>query len=270
MQPVSRATRLVLVGSAADLEIAKSIIADTDVPQPMVRIEAGLYEVAEESIDDTGFAPAVSGEISFTVPAGTGVSLPAGQVGRKATSITSTLKALVTSKKAKLLAEPNISAINNEDASIFIGDLIRFRGSTFTPGNGGAVQGVDAIPIGIALLLRPRIHPDGQVTLKVHPVVSAATSSNADGLPQTSSREADTTVRLRPGEELVIGGLDRVERQTNVQRIPLLSETPWIGNLFRSRTERSNKNRIVVVIRAYPLTVDRAPDKSFPLQEGKP
>lgn len=262
-QAVSRATRLVLVGPPASLESAKTIIAETDVPQPMVRIEAGLYEVSEESMEDAGFFPTTTGDISFRVPAGTGLGLSGGQVTRTPISINSTLRALVAAKKAKLLAEPNISAIDNEDASIFIGDLIRFRGSTFTPGNGGAVQGVDAIPIGIALLLRPRIHPSGEVTLKVHPVVSSATSNNAEGLPQTSSREADTTVRLRPGEELVIGGLDRSERQGNVQRVPVLGDIPLVGNLFRGRTERINKNRIVVVIRAYPLGVDQANPKTF-------
>ena len=59
----------------------------------------------------------------------------------------------------------------------------------------------DTIPVGIALLVRPHIHPDGEVTMKVHPVVSTITAF-VNGLPQTASREADTTVRLKPGEQL--------------------------------------------------------------------
>ncbi|MFM7323263.1 MAG: hypothetical protein ACKO5K_17340 [Armatimonadota bacterium] len=264
-QPLARATRLILMGPKAALEAAKSILEQTDVAQPMVRIEAVLYEINSGALDDSGFTSTASGDISFLIPGGPGLSVDGGAFQRSPIAVSSKLKALVTSNRAKILAQPNVSAIDNEDASIFIGDLVRFRGSTFTPNNGGAIQGVDAIPVGIALLLRPRIHPSGEVTLKVHPVVSTVTDVTSDGLPQTASREADTTVRLKPGEELVIGGLDRTERITNWQKLPILGDLPIFGPFFRGRFDKTAKTRIVVVIRAFPVSADEAPDHKFHL-----
>ena len=145
---------------------------------------------------------------------------------------------------------------------MFIGELRRFLGDTVLTANSGTIQAVDSLPVGIALLIRPRIHPDGQVTLKVHPVISAVTST-VNGLPQTSSREADTTVRLRQGEELVIGGLDQSEVVKNIQKLPILGDLPLIGELFRNRTHSIKKTTIVVVIRAFPVFPDKAPERDF-------
>jgi len=96
----------------------------------------------------------------------------------------------------------------------------------------------------------------------VHPVVSTVTSL-VDGLPQTASREADTTVRLREGEELVIGGLYRTELTESVDKIPLLGDLPLIGELFRTRSHTKSQSEVVVVLRAYPVFTDPAPARDF-------
>ena len=252
-QPVSRSTRLILIGPHHAVESARRMLAATDVPAPMAKIEASVYEVEESGLEETGVSSVVSGEIGFVIPGGKGIDLSGSDIQRTAISVNNTLRGLVVRNRAKLLAQPSLSVVDNEDASIFIGDLVRFRGSTFTPGTGGVVQGVETIPVGIALLLRPRIHPDGDITLKVHPVVGSLVEDDGNGLPRTSSREADTTVRLRPKEELVIGGLDRQDRRTSWRRVPLLGDLPLVGPLFRGKTERMQKTRIVVVLQATAL-----------------
>jgi type II secretory pathway component GspD/PulD (secretin) len=93
----------------------------------------------------------------------------------------------------------------------------------------------------------------------VHPVVSAITGRDEDGLPQTSSREADTTVRLQKGEELVIGGLDREELTTVLRKVPILGDIPVLGELFRTRSRTSTRTEIIVLIRAYPVFAGAAP-----------
>ncbi|MFY7952697.1 MAG: type II secretion system protein GspD, partial [Armatimonadaceae bacterium] len=218
-----------------------------------------VYEVEETGLEETGMSSVVSGEIGFVIPGGKGTDLGGSDIQRSPISVNSTLRALVTRNRAKLLAQPSLSVVDNEDASIFIGDLVRFRGSTFTPGTGGVVQGVETIPVGIALLLRPRIHPQGDITLKVHPVVGSLVEDDGNGLPRTSSREADTTVRLRPREELVIGGLDRSDQRSTWRKIPFFGDLPLVGNLFRGKTERLQKTRIVVVLRATALPTNPQP-----------
>jgi len=265
-QPVSRSTRLILSGPARAVTAARNVLDATDVPAPMARIEASVFEVDEAGLEETGMSSVVSGEIGFVIPGGKGTDLNGSDIQRTPISVNSALRALVTRNRAKLLAQPSLSVVDNEDASIFIGDLIRFRGSTFTPGTGGVIQGVETIPVGIALLLRPRIHPDGNITLKVHPVVGSLVEDDGNGLPRTSSREADTTVRLKPREELVIGGLDRSDQRTIWRKIPFLGDLPLLGDLFRGRTERLQKTRIVVVLRATALPTSPLPtaDNRFP------
>ena len=169
----------------------------------------------------------------------------------------------MTQGKARILANPNISVVDNEDASVFIGQTVRFRGTTVIAPGVGAVQGTESVPVGIALVVRPRIHPDGSVTMHVHPAVSTVTSTSTDGLPQISNREADTTVRLRYGEELVIGGLTNTQKTTNIDKVPILGDIPILGELFRNRRVETSRTEIVVVIRAYPTVNQDAPAHDF-------
>jgi type II secretory pathway component GspD/PulD (secretin) len=173
----------------------------------------------------------------------------------------------MTKGRAKLLASPNISVVDNEDANIFIGDLRRFPGSLATTQT-AVLQAIETIPLGIILLVRPSVNPDdGSVTMRVHPVVSSFSGFDhfASGdLPRTSSREADTTVRLMKGEELVIGGLTQTETTRNETRVPILGQLPFgIGELFTSRSRTDRKTEIVVIIRAYSVLTDTAPAKDF-------
>jgi len=199
--------------------------------------------------------------VTFTQPAGT--DLRFGSFQRSALSFSATLQALITKSKARILATPNVSVVDNEDASIFIGDLVRFRGINVITNNAGTVQGTETIRVGVALLVRPHIHPDGNITMKVHPVISAVTSIDSDGLPQTSSRESDTTVRLKAGEELVIGGLDQAQHTTTWTKVPILGDLPIISHFFRSRNDNVKNTQVIVLIRAYPVFTDPAPARDF-------
>ncbi|HOM82503.1 MAG TPA: hypothetical protein PLZ94_12010, partial [Armatimonadota bacterium] len=86
-----------------------------------------------------------------------------------------------------------------------------------------------------------------------------------DGLPQTASREADTTVRLARGEQLVIGGLDRDEVVRTVRRLPILSDIPLVGELFKTRSTRTATTELLIFVAAYPVEPEAAPPVSeFP------
>jgi type II secretory pathway component GspD/PulD (secretin) len=247
-QPLSRSTRLILSGVQTEVESARKLLAEIDVAPPRVSIEAEIVELTDVTTNDLGvkwgFDNASTG---FTAGGGTGVRV--GTISNSGFEVEASLQALLLNNRAKILARPNISAIDNEDANIFIGNLVRFRGINVVSPNVGTVQGTETVPVGIALLVRPRIHLDGSVTLKVHPVISNV-SDTVDGLPQTSSREADTTVRLGAGEALVIGGLQQDEDTDQLRRVPGLSNLPLVGGLFRSRMRRKGKTEIVVIVRA--------------------
>jgi len=271
-QELNRATRLILIGPQDQIDMARQLLEEVDVPQPTVRIEAALVELSRDAFKQlgvrwdftqpgelTGDSGRTSTGVQATVPGGPGIRFGTLSVG--GFSFRSFLDALIIQNKGRILASPNISVVDLEDANIFIGDLIRFRGTTVVTQT-STVQATDAIPIGIALLVRPRIHPDDSVTLKVHPVISTLKSFD-QGLPQTATREADTTVRLKKGEELVIGGLDRKELRETLRKVPILGDLPVLGELFRSRSRDSVDTEVVVIIRAYAVQAEPAPAKDF-------
>lgn len=247
-QELSRSTRLILSGLRTDVERAQKLIAEVDVAPPRVNIEAELIELTDVTTNDLGIKWGLDNAVTnFSFGGSSGLRV--GSITNSGFELEASLQALVLNNRARILARPNISAVDNEDANIFIGNLVRFRGINVVSPDVGTVQGTETVPVGIALLVRPRIHLDGGVTLKVHPVISSV-SETVDGLPQTASREADTTVRLATGEALVIGGLQQDEETEQLRRVPGLSSLPLVGGLFRSRSRKKGKTEIVVIVRA--------------------
>lgn len=247
-QQLSRSTRLILSGPRTEVASAQKLLTEVDVAPPRVNIEAELIELTDVTTNDLGVRWGFENATTkFSFGGGSGVRI--GSITNTGFELEASLQALMLNNRARILARPNISAVDNEDANIFIGNLVRFRGINVVSPDVGTVQGTETVPVGIALLVRPRIHLDGGVTLKVHPVISSV-SDTVDGLPQTSSREADTTVRLATGEALVIGGLQQDEDTDQLRKVPGLSNLPLVGGLFRSRSRRKAKTEIVVILRA--------------------
>jgi general secretion pathway protein D len=250
---------LILSGPADQVNSALELLQALDVAPPQVLIEAKMVDIATDRARDLGltydWTSVTFQENPRTGPGGTvvrpGTSLSFGRFLRTPFDLTATLNALETQRLAKLLANPKVSVVDSQDASIFIGDLLRYRvlqsvtsaGSNFT---------VETVPVGVALLVRPRVHDDGNITLKVHPVVSTVTDFiGPEKIPQTASREADSTIRMKDGETIVIGGLIREDDLKILRQVPLLGQLPLIGELFRNRTTQRTKSEVTVFLTAH-------------------
>jgi type II secretory pathway component GspD/PulD (secretin) len=202
----------------------------------------GMYEARSGTQIDTG-ASGIGGDFTNFVTKNVGP----GVFSRVPFSFQGVLSAMITNRQAKLLANPQISVINDQDASIFIGDTLRFQSlATSSPTTGSQFTVVE-VPVGIILLCHPRINGDDDITMRLHPVVSTVTAL-VNGLPQTSAREAETVVRVKDGDTLVIGGLIRDEDIREMQKIPLLGDLPVIGHLFRNNSRQHRRTEVMVVI----------------------
>jgi general secretion pathway protein D len=244
--PGETATQIILHGSAARVNQALEMLASVDVKPKQVTVEVKVVDYTPSNSSNVGFNWSWS---SFQFNESGGASRPPGfgSFSRVPWSFTSVLQALVKTSEAKILATPSIQVVDNEPADIFIGDTLRVQLSQAT-GLGTVTQTVQEFPIGIVLLLRPHINADGDVTLYVHPVVSTITSIDANNLPQTSTREAETTLVVKNGETIVLGGLIRDEMTKTVSEVPLLSKLPLVGELFRNTTRTGRKSEILVFI----------------------
>jgi type II secretory pathway component GspD/PulD (secretin) len=251
-----RSKSIILRGRRGAVESAMELLNQIDVRPRQVMVEVQVIDTTPELTDKLGVkwdwlpfnfweAPRKSlidtDFVNTTRPAGF------GQFTRLPFNFNAILDAMVVKKEAKILARPSVMVIDGDESNVFIGDTIRAR---IAQAGGLGAQTVEIVefPVGIILLLRPRVNADGNITMRVHPVVSTITAIDDDNIPQTSTREAETTVMVKDGETVIIGGLIRDEMSRTIQEVPILSKLPIIGELFRNRSTSKRKSEIMVLI----------------------
>jgi len=161
------------------------------------------------------------------------------------------INALVTQNKARVIASPSIATLNGHEASILIGDHYPYVSSTSTAGgsSGGVVNQTQTqyIDIGTKLKVTPFVSPDGWITLKVQPEVSSLLGL-VNGNPDISTTSAQTEVRVRDNETIVIGGLDSRNTSTTKGGTPGLMSIPVLGWFFHHDTTLVDDGTLTVLI----------------------
>lgn len=190
---------------------------------------------------------------------GTGVALAADRVfgaltlGRITNNfiLNATLSAAASQGKAKVLSEPKIATLNNQAADINVTTQIPYVTSNVAS-TGVQTQTVTYVTTGIQLKVTPSINADGRITLMINPNVSqpsvAAAGSTQTGAPAIDARAANTTVLVRDGETIVIGGLINDTMQDTVAKIPLLGDIPILGWLFKKKTKTRVRNELLIFV----------------------
>jgi pilus assembly protein CpaC len=159
------------------------------------------------------------------------------------------IKALKQTGYFQSLAEPNLMAYNGQEASFLAG------GEFPVPiVQGGATQTVSIQfkEFGIRLTFKPTIAGD-LIRLHVRPEVSSLDFNNGIVLqgfriPALTTRRAETEVELRDGQSFAIAGLIDNQTQTDGAGIPILSQLPIIGNLFKSKADRKERTELLVLV----------------------
>ncbi|MBF0485100.1 MAG: energy transducer TonB [Candidatus Omnitrophica bacterium] len=166
------------------------------------------------------------------------------------------LDALRTVGDTKILSSPRIMALNNQEAKILVGTKEAYITSTttVTQQNPITTQSVNFVDVGIKLYVTPTINSDGFVTMKIRPEISSATRTDitSEGqitqIPIVTTSEAETTVMVKAGTTLLIGGLQKDERNKTVKKVPLVGDIPFLGALFRSTSDELTKSELVILL----------------------
>jgi Flp pilus assembly secretin CpaC len=170
-------------------------------------------------------------------------------------SINPTLQGLIAHNRARVLAEPTVVTESGERAAFLVGGEIPILQSIAAAGT--AAQSVSFEPFGLRINCIPVLEENGAINLQVAPeerLVSAALGNNILGagtgnVPGFVTRRFQTTVELRPGQELFIAGLVSANHGREVDKIPLLGELPVLGALYRSKAFNKNESELVVAVR---------------------
>ena len=230
------------------LEKIKSDLQKVDIAPPQIMIEA----IAIELSSDEDLAVSL-GLVGRNVNSGEGgIDTETGgitysTVGALPNDFEARLKALIVQHKAKIHANPRMAVVNGEKAEIFIGAQ-RFIRVEYGYGS-GTLEKIQGVDVGTRINVSAWTGGNGEITTTVSPEVSNIIElDRTTGLPTLSTRRASTTVRVKDGETICIGGLTQRQEYNTRRKIPILGDLPIIGSLFRSKARSVSNTELVILI----------------------
>ena len=271
--------RLIVVTSPRIIGEIQHVVAEMDKPARQVMLEARVVEVSTDGLKKLGIDWDLLNRQGMTFVEGTYDSVNVGNVLNGAGGATvkvfpntpgtydiwklgnftrlpmvfqSFVDLLIHDGNAKVLAQPKLVTLNGKEASMLAGQRIPYLVSqtVFAGGAAAPTQTVQIEEVGIKLAITPLINTDGYITVHIRPEVSTVTGFRgvAGDLPVVATRQAETTVRLKDGSSVLIGGILDQERTTDVTKVPFLGSVPILGALFRhENTTTSNRDLVIEV-----------------------
>jgi MSHA biogenesis protein MshL len=173
------------------------------------------------------------------------------------------VKALETQGKVKALASPKVATLNNQTAIVKVARQDVYFTSEISQGEVSTLQSFtpNTIDVGVILDVTPQIGPGGDITMNIHPSITAefdrVTAPDGSEFPLLRIREADTVVKVRDGQTIIIAGLIQESDTTDRTGLPCLTNLPVLSYFFGYREERSEKTELVILITPTVLTGKR-------------
>ncbi|BDB19149.1 type II secretion system protein GspD [Pseudomonas azotoformans] len=213
------------------------------------------------NLGGSGVNSAPTSKTSIDVlPKGLNVGLVNGTVDIPGIGKVLDLKVLARALKSKggtnILSTPNLLTLDNEAASIFVGQTIPFVTGSYVTGGGGTsnnpFQTVQREEVGLKLNVRPQISEGGTVKLDIYQEVSTVDArASVEAGTVTNKRAIDTSILLDDGQIMVLGGLLQDGYSQSNDAVPWLSDIPGLGALFRNEKRSVNKTNLMVFLRPY-------------------
>lgn len=271
---VDRATNtLLFYGTESEALSVREIISALDTAPKQVSLEARVVAVSKEAAKQLGIDwswssfpqyPRVKSDGAGSLEvsernAGTGGTSAPGIIrfGRGPGGVpyefyySAAIRALITDGHAKMLARPNITTVQGHEALINIGAEVPVPRTATS--NSVTTTGIEYREAGIILRYTPRVTADGSIVARVHTEVSTPVYVDELKAYRFQKRSADTTVRLRDGETMVIGGLIDSDESRSLSKIPFLGDLPVLGAFFRSVRTSKTETELMIFLTAHVL-----------------
>lgn len=237
-----RQRSLIIVANPADRDVLLGLVRQLDSSRPQVQFEAEILEINQDTTDSLGIQ--YDSIFTFKLNEGEGGGLlRLGSILRSPLNLSVGINLLKTNGAARVLARPRITTIDGLEARINSTQTT----PVITPTSNGGTS-VQSITTGITLRMTPKVAPDGTVETTLTITVSVPTGTTSQGVPQFSTREATTTVRVANGEPIAIGGLLEDRRVTASQKVPVLGDLPILGPLFTTTRTDTHRSDLIIVV----------------------
>jgi general secretion pathway protein D len=251
---------LLIVTQPSNMGLIRKIINEIDqiAPQVMIEtiiVEANLDKTTKLGVEWNFLQNQVLGS-STTQAAGSqnyGLqSSPTPLQGFKytlsGTSYSAFLNALETNDRYKILSTPRIFTSNNVKAEIDVSQKVPYIESQQSGLIGNLVSNYSFLPVGVILDVTPRITSSGEVSMDVTQSADDLQGFTSFNAPIVNHRQAQTTVSVKDGETIVLGGIIRTNVTKNASKIPLLGDLPFIGQFFRSDSNETTQTELMVLL----------------------
>jgi len=170
----------------------------------------------------------------------------------------------------EILSSPNIIASDNTPATISIGESIPYQESTRETTGGSIQQTVAFIDVTNTLEVTPHVNQRERISLEVSQTVDALISFDEKLLaPRIAKREAQTTVEVRDGQTIIIGGIIAEQKSVTVQGVPILRKIPILGRLFEDTKKETSRSELLVFLTPHIIMDDAQVDALTEAQSGR-
>ncbi|HJW73179.1 MAG TPA: secretin N-terminal domain-containing protein [Geothrix sp.] len=272
-----RINAIIVKAKPLELAIVDQVIRNLDKGKSEVMVYFELMEVTENSLEQVGLLPVLNASDTggtyrmgaTTVNNTSGMNTNSGFTKIHTADIrvlfpNLALDFLKSNGDARLVASPNVRVSSGETGEVNIGEKISTTQSQLslpTTGAAGANQASSLLggvgqtsfsyeDVGVKIKVEPRVHHNGEITLKIDSQVTTLKSGSTPGRPDLGKREIKTSARLRDGETAIFGGLLKDEEQKSLQGIWGLSDIPLLGRLFGNTRNNKAKTDVILTIRA--------------------
>ena len=280
---VDKATNsLLFYGTASEAQKIRVVLDQIDIPYEQVSLEAQVMSINKTDSKNLGIewewskAPqsyeeytpekitidATTGRITSSEPAeitrassfNKGTTGGIISFGRSPDGLpyefyyAAKINALINNGKANILSKPKITTINGKEATINIGGEVPIP--TITVSDNTTTTTYEYKETGIILKYTPRVNDDGYITAKIHTEVSTPTYDADAKAYRFNKRSADTQVRLKDGETMVIGGLIGSDESKVMSKIPFLGDLPILGRFFSNVNNSKNESEVIIFVTA--------------------
>ena len=280
---------LIVSGPSNIVQAIESVVRELDVPRPQVFIEAIIAEIrldksarvqtrlsggkdtgrrnteGERIFDAFGGGGAVTSlrglftAFDFTGNDPAAQSFIGGRTGKLSVGLF--IEALRTDENTNILSTPSVMTLNNEQATIKIGDERSFSTGTFRSDANVPTSLLERRDVDTVLEVTPQITKGDVVRLEIKQTVKRVmegTQAN-NTAPVTTEREIETDVVVNDKEVVILGGLIEEQRSDSKNKVPLLGDIPVLGWIFKGRSSQRDKTNLMVFIRP---TIFREPNKA--------
>jgi general secretion pathway protein D len=246
---------LLIRATPAEYELVVSALLRLDTIPPLVLVEVTIAEVTLNNSLQYGvewfFKNAQQNTTTFS-------GINAGQILSKfpgfsyffnAADVNVVLNAVAGVTTVKVLSSPKVMVLENKTATLQIGDqipVVTSNAQSVAAAGAPVVQTIQYFDTGVILKVTPQVNSGGLITLDINQEVSNAAGTGTS--PTIQQRKINSSIAIQSGEAIVLGGLIRENKSVSTTGIPLLSDIPSVGEVFKTHNNTLDRTELMVII----------------------